>query len=58
MANTIDTIKGIVSQDQDTVTEALNAVKNSYANRKKWLKVCLLFFVFLGFLASFTTNNE
>ena len=58
MANTIDTIKGIVSQDQDTVTEALNAVKNSYANRKKWLKVCLLFFIFLGFLASFTTNNE
>ena len=58
MANTIDTIKGIVTQDQDSVTEALNAVKNSYANRKKWLRICLLFFVFLGFLASFTTNNE
>lgn len=58
MANTIDTIKGIVTQDQDSVTEALNAVKNSYANRKKWLRICLLFFIFLGFLASFTTNNE
>jgi hypothetical protein len=51
MANTIDTIKGIVTQDQDTVTEVLHAVKNSYSNRKKWLRICLLFFVFLGFFS-------